>query len=197
MAITKTLKYILSVSLLLSINSQAAPPDQASMLANACAACHGLNGSSQGPATPSIAGISRDYFIDSMNAFKEDDRPATVMNRIAKGYSEEQINLLASFFSRHKMQITPQQHDPAMVKAGKDLHDSHCEKCHAEGGTVSENDSGILFGQKTPYLRYTISDILNEDRQISRKMFKRLRDIHEKAGQQGIEHLLHYYGSQQ
>ena len=140
MATTKTLKYLLAACLLLSLNSQAAAaaPDQASMLANACAACHGVNGSSQGPATPSIAGISPDYFIDSMTAFKEDERPATVMNRIAKGYSEEQIQLMAGFFSRHPMQVTPQQHDPAMVKAGKDLHDNHCEKCHAKGGTVSE-----------------------------------------------------------
>ena len=197
MAITKTFKYILSCCLLLSLNSQAAPPDQTSMLTNACAACHGTNGSSQGPATPSIAGISLDYFIDSMTAFKEDERPATVMNRIAKGYTEEQVILMAGFFSRQKMQITPQQHDPAMVKAGKDLHDTHCEKCHAKGGTVADDDSGILFGQKTPYLRYTISDILNEERQISRKMFKRLRNIHDKTGQQGIEQLLNYYGSQQ
>jgi sulfide dehydrogenase cytochrome subunit len=35
----------------------------ATMLANTCAGCHGTNGSSVGPSSPTIAGISRDYFI--------------------------------------------------------------------------------------------------------------------------------------
>ena len=195
MTVINTFKSILFGSLLLSTSAHAAPPDQASMLANACAACHGDMGSSQGPATPSIAGISHDYFIDSMTAFKEDERPATVMNRIARGYTDDQIKHMAIFFSQQKMNVTQQKYDPAMAKAGKALHDTYCEKCHAEGGTVSEDDSGILSGQKTPYLRYTIEDILNEERDVSRKMFKQLRSIHEKTGQKGIEQLLHYYGS--
>ncbi|MCW8854667.1 MAG: c-type cytochrome [Gammaproteobacteria bacterium] len=195
MSVINNLKYIFFCLLTLN-HAYAASPNQASMLANTCAACHGTNGSSQGPATPSIAGISHDYFIDAMTAFKEDDRPATVMNRIAKGYTEDQIKLMASFFSNQKMNPTSQNFNSAMVKAGKDLHDTHCEKCHAKGGTVSEDDSGILSGQKTPYLRYTITDILNEDRQVSRKMFKRLRNIHQQTGQKGIEQLLHYYASQ-
>ena len=195
MSMINTLKYIV-FSLLILNHAYAASPNQASMLANTCSACHGINGSSQGPATPSIAGISYDYFIDTMTAFKEDDLPATVMNRIAKGYTEEQIKLMAGFFSNQKMKPTRQNFNPAMVQAGKDLHDTHCEKCHAKGGSVSEDDSGILSGQKTPYLRYTITDILNEERQVSRKMFKRLRNIHEQTGQKGIEQLLHYYASQ-
>ena len=197
MAISQTFKYLIAACLLINVAAQAAPPDEASMLANACAACHGTNGSSQGPATPSIAGISHDYFIDSMTAFKEDERPATVMNRIAKGYNEEQIKLMAIFFTLQKMNITRQQFEPSMVKAGQALHDANCEKCHAEGGTVSEDDSGILSGQKIPYLRYTIDDILNEKRDVSRKMLKRLRNIHQKTGQKGIEQLLQYYGSRQ
>lgn len=190
-------RWALVSAFLLITSTYAAPPDQASMLANACAACHGANGSSQGPATPSIAEISYDYFIDSMVAFKEDERPSTVMNRIAKGYTDQQIELLAGFFAKQKMQRTKQAFDPALAKAGEAMHANQCENCHAEQGRLSEDDSGILAGQKVPYLRYTIEDILNEEREVSRKMFKRLRNIHEKVGQKGIEQLLNYYGSLQ
>lgn len=195
MVAIKLLPYLFITGLFFSFNTFASSPTQASMLANACAACHGPDGSSQGPSTPSIAEISYDYFIDSMTAFQENERPSTVMNRIARGYTEEQIYLLADYFAKQKMQRTPQTYDPALAKAGEAMHANQCENCHAEGGRLSEDDSGILAGQKVPYLRYTIQDILNEEREVSRKMFKRLRNIHEKAGQKGIEQLLHYYGS--
>ena len=70
------------------------------MLAYTCAGCHGVNGSSVGPATPTIAGISEDYFIETMEAYKTGERPSTIMTRIAKGYSEKEIELMAKYFSR-------------------------------------------------------------------------------------------------
>ena len=74
----------------------------ATMLANTCAGCHGTFGSSVGPASPTIAGISRDYFIETMLAYKEAQRPSTIMSRIAKGYTEQEIELMAEYFSKQK-----------------------------------------------------------------------------------------------
>ena len=39
------------------------------MLASTCEGCHGTDGISQGPATPSIAGMSEDYLIEAMEEF--------------------------------------------------------------------------------------------------------------------------------
>ncbi|MDH5736491.1 MAG: cytochrome c4 [Gammaproteobacteria bacterium] len=196
MTVSKPVKYTLMSCLLFGLNAHAVSPNKASLLANACAGCHGPNGSSQGPATPSIAEMSPVYFIESMSAFKTDERPATVMNRIAKGYTKEQIKLMADFFYSQKMLRTEQLTDPAMASLGEKLHAANCEKCHAKGGRESADDSGLLAGQKIPYLRYTIQDILNGDRAVSRKMFKRLSSIHDELDSDGIEQLLHYYGSQ-
>lgn len=187
---------LLLAGLCLSSPIQANPPTTASMLANACAACHGLNGSSQGPATPSIAGISAVYFIDSMIAFQENERPATVMDRIAKGYSEEQIELMAEYFAQQPMIRTTQSFDPALASKGDALHQTHCEKCHENGGRASDDDAGILAGQKIPYLRYTLEDILNGKREVSVKMANKLKTIHKSMGQDGIEQLLNFYASQ-
>ena len=79
--------------------------DRATMLANTCAGCHGPNGISNGPKTPSIAGLPSYKMIETLNEFKSGERVSTVMQRIAKGYSEQDISDLADYFSKQK--ITP------------------------------------------------------------------------------------------
>jgi sulfide dehydrogenase cytochrome subunit len=50
---------------------------------------------------PSIkANHSRDEFIALMRAFSANERPATVMGRISRGYTPEQIALLAAHYAR-------------------------------------------------------------------------------------------------
>ena len=70
---------------------------QGQMLALSCAACHGTEGNSPG-SIARINGRSADYIRNAMLDFKNDRRPASVMNRIAKGYDDEQISLIADYF---------------------------------------------------------------------------------------------------
>lgn len=71
----------------------------AQMLANTCFGCHGPDGASGGPATPTIAGLSNEYFVEVMNGYASGDVPSTIMGRIAQGYNEEEIQLMADVFS--------------------------------------------------------------------------------------------------
>ncbi len=167
----------------------------ASMLANTCAGCHGTDGSSNGPATPSIAGINGEYFIESMQAYKEGKRPATIMGRIAKGYSDEEIKLMAGYFAEQKLVRIDQGADSKMAKAGKRLHDRYCEKCHEEGGRVAE-DGGILAGQMMPYLSYSFADFTSGSREMPKKMKSKVDEMLKKAGNDSVDQLVHYYGSQ-
>ncbi|EWY42887.1 hypothetical protein N825_02660 [Skermanella stibiiresistens SB22] len=64
------------------------------LLAVFCAACHGTDGNSIGVATPTIASLSPEYLVDSMIAYKTKTRRSTVMGRIAKGYSDADIDKL-------------------------------------------------------------------------------------------------------
>jgi len=57
------------------------------------APCREINGASPG-FIPRIQGRSAEYIEKAMLQFKAGERPATVMNRIAKVYSDEEINLL-------------------------------------------------------------------------------------------------------
>ena len=67
-------------------------------LANACTSCHGLEGRSLGE-VPSLAGRHADELIAQLRAFKSGDVEATIMNRLARGYSDEEIVALAAYFS--------------------------------------------------------------------------------------------------
>jgi cytochrome c553 len=76
-----------------------AAAQQTRYLAANCANCHGTDGRSSG-GMPSLAGIERGYFIDQMKAFKEGRRQATIMHQLSKGYSDEQVEQLADYFSK-------------------------------------------------------------------------------------------------
>jgi cytochrome subunit of sulfide dehydrogenase len=63
-----------------------------------CANCHGTNGQARGDMRP-LAGLSADRIVASLADFKSGAQPATIMHQIAKGYTDEQIRLLAAFFA--------------------------------------------------------------------------------------------------
>ncbi len=79
----------------------AAHPNLARNLAAQCANCHGTDGKSD-QAIPALAGRPADYMNAQMKAFKEGTRPATIMHQLAKGYTDEQIKLMADYFAKQK-----------------------------------------------------------------------------------------------
>jgi len=70
-------------------------------MAQTCYVCHGPDGRSAGPIAP-LAGLPKDHIVRQMTEFKTDRRPGTIMNRIAKGYSDEQIVAIADFIATLK-----------------------------------------------------------------------------------------------
>lgn len=79
----------------------AADITRGAMLANSCAGCHGTDGKSPG-SIPAIAGKTPLFIEEAMKGFRDGSRPSTVMGRHARGYTDEEIKLIADFFSgRH------------------------------------------------------------------------------------------------
>ncbi|MCB1750286.1 MAG: c-type cytochrome [Gammaproteobacteria bacterium] len=168
-----------------------------SMLANTCAGCHGTDGASSGPAIPTIAGLSNDYFVEIMKEYAEGTVPSTVMGRMAQGYTEDEIKQLAKFYVAKPFVKAKQDFDPKLVKQGGKLHDKYCEKCHAEGGQSAEDDAGVMAGQWTPYLRNQFADFHAGLREAPKKMAKKLKDMLAKEGDAALDALTSYYASQQ
>ncbi|MCA1789521.1 MAG: cytochrome C, partial [Thioalkalivibrio sp.] len=48
---------------------------------------------------PNLVGYPRDLLVSQMQAFKDGSRPGTIMNRLAKGYSDEEIVHMADYFA--------------------------------------------------------------------------------------------------
>lgn len=79
----------------------AAPGGRVPYFAANCANCHGTDGKAAS-AIPALAGRDRAYLEETMQAFKTGARPATIMHQLAKGYSDEEIAVLADYFAKQK-----------------------------------------------------------------------------------------------
>ena len=77
--------------------------DSGRNLAAGCAICHGTEGK-PAPGAPLIplAGLPQDHIAAQMRAFRDGRRPATVMQQIAKGYTDPQIDAIAAWFAAQK-----------------------------------------------------------------------------------------------
>lgn len=116
-------------------------------LSRTCASCHGTNGASPGQLIPIIGGQLEAYLKTAMQGFAEDQRPGSVMLKLAKGYGATEQQQIASFFAAQTWVNTPHaaklSSDATLVKS--------CQGCHGGDG----NGRGMfprLAGQHPEYL---------------------------------------------
>jgi len=176
-------------------------------LASQCADCHGKDGASTTSDIPIIGGISQQYMIDSMAAYKNKERPCleekyqsgpkkgqkTDMCHIAKELSDADVKALAKYFSGKKFVRAKQPFDAGKAKKGKELHAELCDKCHVDGGSSPEDDAGILAGQHKAYLDLSFKQYSEGKRPMPKKMKPKF----EKLTPADKEALIQYYISQQ
>lgn len=81
--------------------AQTMDPVQIRSMAAACAACHGDQGRAQ-PGMLSLAGVNKAELLKKMTDYKTGVMPSTIMQQLAKGYSDEQLAALATYFSSQK-----------------------------------------------------------------------------------------------
>jgi cytochrome c553 len=81
-------------------SAHAADSDARNLAAN-CTGCHGTDGVSAG-GIPTLAGMERTRIVALMHEFRDGKRPATVMHQLAKGYTDEQIEAIATWFAAQK-----------------------------------------------------------------------------------------------
>lgn len=84
-----------------SAGAVAADPLQVRGIAASCSNCHGTQGVAQ-DGMDSLAGQKKEDLLKKMMDFKTGKKPATVMHQLSKGYSDEQIDQLASYFAALK-----------------------------------------------------------------------------------------------
>jgi cytochrome c553 len=68
-------------------------------LVAACFTCHGTDGRSVGGVPPALAGLDRQYLLQTLKDFKAGKRPATIMHQQAKGYTDQELEIMAGYFA--------------------------------------------------------------------------------------------------
>jgi len=96
-----------ALRLCLSILALTAATETASALspepppgASSCSGCHAAK--RVDTAVPPLAGRQAADIIAQMQAFKSGQKPATVMDRIAKGFTDPEIQAIAEWYARQK-----------------------------------------------------------------------------------------------
>ena len=173
----------------------------------ACMDCHGKGGASTEDDVPSIGGVSEQYLLDSMAAYRDSKRPCpetkfragdtkrpkTDMCKVASKLSAEDFARVAKTFAGKPFVKAKQPFDKAKAASGKKVHDLQCEKCHSEGGAAPDDDAGILAGQWMGYMKETFAQYSKGARPQPEKMKVKYNAL--KPGE--LEALLNYYASQQ
>ena len=93
---------MLIIALVIAPGLARAEPSIGARLAATCAACHGTAGDTHGSTLPRLAGQPQQTLSATLKAFKAGQRPSTIMTQIAKGYTDEQLDLLAAYFAAQK-----------------------------------------------------------------------------------------------
>jgi cytochrome c553 len=99
-----------------------------------CFSCHGPDGNSQNPVWPRLAGQNAVYIAEQLHLFRAGIRKNPVMQPMAAGLSDQDIDNLAVFFAAR----TPAglEADPSYWKAGRALY-LHGDGAHDVPGCVA------------------------------------------------------------
>lgn len=77
-------------------------------IAASCAPCHGTDGRAvPGSAVAALAGRPRGEVAQAMVLFREGRKPSTVMQQIAKGFTNDELDAMDAWFSRQKRREEP------------------------------------------------------------------------------------------
>ena len=84
------------------IGSGGAPPPGAS----SCSGCHPASGSVDTP-VKQLVGRKPEEIVAAVEAFRSGAKPATVMDRIAKGFTGDEIKAIADWYGAQKQEAQP------------------------------------------------------------------------------------------
>ncbi|MFO8152049.1 c-type cytochrome [Thioalkalivibrio sp.] len=173
--------------------------------AESCLGCHGSDGISNDPDTPTIAGASAFFLENQLFLFqgeerpcvgdlfaKADDAPGADHCGLVADWSEDTIVEVAAHYADQPFQPADQSWDEARAQAGAAIHDESCARCHADSGGDPADDAGILAGQWQPYLVRTMKDYREGARWQPGTMEREMQALSDAD----IEALAAYYASQ-
>lgn len=155
------MKRILWILLILPFSLQAQGNAQSGAeKSGLCAVCHGVEGISENPLYPNLAGQHQSYLIKQLHDFKKGKtRYAPTMSPLTQTLSEQDIEDLAAYYAQFKIAQgkTPKQYlkrGELLYRGGdRDKKITACIACHGPQGTGNAQAKfPVLSGQVAEYL---------------------------------------------
>ena len=165
------------------------PYEKGKVLAAECAKCHGEDGNSKTPGTPTLAGQQPHYLISAILEYHRDDRKVTTMKTIRRDSDRLDLESLALYFAAQ----TPTQRGAATrgdAVAGEPLS-AMCGGCHGSKGVSVDAATPSLAGQDAQYLAKSIKSY-----RTTRQNWGMQRYV-ANLGDKDIDNIVAFYASQQ
>jgi len=134
------------------------------IVAQVCAACHGVDGNSAIAANPTLAAQHPEYTLKQLANFKSRngkpaERASSVMSGMVANLSSDDMTNLAAYFAGQK--ATPRlASDPELVNRGQEIYRggilaksvAACAACHSPNGAGVPAQFPRLAGQHAEYI---------------------------------------------
>lgn len=143
-------------------------------VATACAECHGADGNSTKPDTPSLAGQDPRYLVAATLAYKDGARDHSAMQSIVAPLNDDDINNVAAYYASSS---------PKGGAARKPLTTAQwaerCDRCHGLDGNSTDPQIPSISSQGEEYLAMAMTAYRERDRgnTIMRAMLKPIKDV--------------------
>lgn len=164
-----------------------------------CAACHGADGNSIGPANPKLAGQIPEYLAKQLANFRpgKDNKPAERPNNVMAGFaatlSADDMRNVAAFYAGQKL-IPEKAQDKNTVELGQRIFRAGlaeknvpaCASCHGPTGTGIPAQYPLLGGQFAEYIEaqlraFRSGERANDPNRMMRTTAARLSDAEIRA----------------
>jgi len=154
-----------------------------------CLGCHGVNGNSSMPGTPSLAAQNARYIYLQLRDFQEGRRENPIMSPMTAGLTRPEMQELANYFSKQKLSSKGFKADPDKAALGKAKADETlCAMCHL-GEFIGQNEIPKVAGQNFDYVVKTLKDFKAKNRTNDAG---NMTSVASTLSEQDIENLGHY-----
>jgi cytochrome c553 len=128
---------------------QAAGKDAAA----SCGGCHGEQGVSGSPATPSLAGQDSQYVAAALLAYKNGTRADETMKGMATALDAEAMKNLSAYYAAQEPKA-PNIRKPLTTEEWT----QRCDRCHGLNGNSTDPRLPMLASQRIDYLQKVLHD---------------------------------------
>ncbi len=161
-------------------------PQAGKAITAGCAGCHGDQGVSSNPATPSLAGQDAQYLVAALRAYKNGARADETMKALAASLDDNALKNIAAYYAAQEPRA-PNIRPPLTAEQWAE----RCDRCHGLNGNSSDPGIPALSAQRVEYLETALRDYQTHAR--TRPEMIAMSDV---LSEDDIKNLATYYSHQ-